>query len=183
MKKTACQACPIHGLSIAQHISAKKWEQFQRFKTANTYRRGDTIFYQGNRPQGLHFICEGRVNLVKQDASGRMLIVRVVEAPDLLGERAFFADKAYACAGEAMVESRICFLEARRFWDLFGAEPQSLRLLLGKFAEELGRAHDTMHCLTVCTIKQRLAKHLLSLPGPATAATRHRGFILEDSRT
>ena len=82
-----------------------------------------------------------------------------------------------------MVESRICFLEARRFWDLFGAEPQSLRLLLGKFAEELGRAHDTMHCLTVCTIKQRLAKHLLSLPGPATAATRHRGFILEDSRT
>lgn len=183
MTKTVCQSCPIQGLSAFRHISAGRWERFLRFKTANTYRRGNTIFYQGNRPLGLHFICEGRVKLVKQDASGRTQIVRVVGAPDLLGDRAFFADKAYACAGEAMGDSRICFLEARRFWELFGAEPHALRLLLRKFAEELGRAHDAMHCLTMCTVKQRVAKHLLSRRRPSAAATDQRGFILEDSRT
>lgn len=66
---------------------------------------------------GLHFICEGRVKLVKQDASG------------------------------------------------------------------LGRAHDTMHCLTVCTVKQRVAKHLLSLRGDSSTASHRQGFMLEDSRT
>lgn len=178
-----CRFCPVQGLSLFRHISAEKREKFLRFKNANTYQRGNIIFYQGNRPLGLHFICEGRIKLVKQDASGRVQIVRVIEAPDLLGDRAFFADKAYACTGEAMVDSRICFLEARHFWNLVGNEPQALRILLRKFAEELGRAHDTMHCLTVCTVKQRVAKHLLSLQGSSPITAHRQRIILEDSRT
>lgn len=180
---SGCRSCSIKGLPLFRRISAEKWGRFLRLKNDNTYQRGNIIFYQSNRPLGLHFICEGRIKLVKQDDSGRVQIVRMVEAPDLLGDRAFFADKPYACTGEAMAESRLCFLEARHFWDLFGADPPALRLLLRRFADELGRAHDAMHCLTVCTVKQRVAKHLLSLGGTAPAATRRRGFVLDNSRT
>ncbi|MBI4375287.1 MAG: Crp/Fnr family transcriptional regulator [Elusimicrobia bacterium] len=165
-------------------INADVWQKFLARRAENTYRLGNILFYQGNRPLGLFFICRGRVKLVKEDRFGHSRIVRVVEAPDILGDRAFFAERPYACSGEAMDETRACFLERRVFCELFGQNLPMFHRLTQRFAQELGSAEHAMHCLSACPVNARVATHLLMYPKQRGSNAPLRGELtLQESRT
>lgn len=180
--KTFLQAPPA--IPILRHATREEWGRFLELAPAHDYRPGNVLFYQGNLPLGLHFISSGRVKLIKEDPSGRRQIVRLVQGPDLLGDRAFFAEKPYRCTGEVMEDATIRFLLPHHFWTIFGRNPDTLRLLARRFAEELGRAEDYMHCISVCTIDARMATRLLNAsrrPGQARAPKGE--FLLTETRT
>ncbi len=175
---------PLQAIPLLSHVAQKDWRRFQELAPAHTYRPGNILFYQGNAPLGLHFIASGRVKLIKEDRAGRCQIVRIVQGPDLLGDRAFFAEKPYACTGEVMEESEINFLRPGHFWEFFGRNPDMLRLLAQRYAVELGRAEDYMHCLSVCTINARMATRLLKASNPSDLKRAPKGeFVLTETRT
>lgn len=169
---------PLKAIPLLSRLSEQDWRRFQDMAQVHEYRAGNILFYQGNSPLGLHFIASGRVKLVKEDRAGRCQIVRIVQGPDLLGDRAFFAEKPYACTGEVMEESHISFLRPDQFWDLYGRNPDMSRLLTRRFALELGRAEDYMNCLAVCTVNARMAARLLKYP----ARSPQGAFELTETR-
>ncbi|HVC08797.1 MAG TPA: Crp/Fnr family transcriptional regulator [Elusimicrobiota bacterium] len=181
-------SCPLRELPVFEGVALDIWRRFASAVIANTYRRGDILFYEGNLPAGLYFSCHGRVKLVKDNHSGRSQIVRIVEAPNFVGDRAFFSGRHYAASGVAMEDSTICFLDAGRFWSLFNDQSNLTRHLAQRFAQELGQAEERMHCLAVCSIKGRLASYLLKRFKPSCAAIASgRGAApvveLKESRT
>lgn len=179
-----CPRCSLRNIPEFRDVAPDVWRRFQERRTVNTYHPGNILFYQGNRPLGLFFICRGRVKLVKEDRFGHSRIVRVAQAPDLLGDRAFFAERSYACSGEAMGETQACFLETRLFWELFGENLEMFRLLTRRFARELGSAERTMHCLSACPVNARTATHLLMYPQRWGANGLPRSDLaLQESRT
>jgi CRP/FNR family transcriptional regulator len=180
--KTTLEA--LQSIPFLRHVTKDEWRLFRELALVHEYRPGNTLFYQGNLPLGLHFISRGQVKLIKEDRSGRRQIVRLVHGPDLLGDRAFFADKPYRCTGEVMEDSTISFLQPRHFWSIFGRNPDTLRLIAQRFADELGRAEDYMNCMSVCTINARMAARLLSSSKQADPARSPKGeFLLAESRT
>jgi CRP/FNR family transcriptional regulator len=185
-KNSCCKpgACLVQNLPLFQHVAEKDWQRFQQLATVRTYQRENILFYQGNRPLGLYFICSGRVKIAKEDCGGRSQIVRIVQAPDLLGDRAFFAGKSYACTGEVMDAAQICFLETCHFWEIFGQNVGMLRLLTERFSRELGSTEEYMSCIAACTVLARMATHLLrSWKHPTCPRTFKDKFMLTESRT
>lgn len=173
----------LQAIPLLSHIAQKDWHRFQELAPAHNYRPGNVLFYQGNTPLGLHFIASGRVKLIKEDRAGRTQIVRIVHGPDLLGDRAFFAEKPYACTGEVMTDSSISFLQPGQFWDFFGRNPDMLRLLAQRYAVELGHAEEYMHCLSACTVNARMAAYLsMCLKRAALNCGRNGEFTLDESR-
>lgn len=173
----------IQTLPLFRHVSEDGWRRFQQLATVRTYDRENILFYQGNRPLGLYFICSGRVKLVKEDHFGRSQIMRIVQSPDILGDRAFFAERSYACTGEVMEEAQIYFLETSHFRDLFGQNAEMFRLLAQRFSQELGHAEECMHCLVVCSVRSRLATHLVGLKKRTNPPLRKNEFALTETRT
>lgn len=174
----------LQKIPLLRHALKEEWRRFLELAPSHDYRAGNTLFFQGNLPLGLHFISSGRVKLVKEDRAGRRQIVRIVQGPDLLGDRAFFADKPYRCTGEVMEDSTISFLQPHHFWAIFGRNPETLRLLAQRFADELGRAEDYMHCISVCTIHARMATRLLNSSKRPDQARAPKGeFLLTETRT
>ncbi|MDP3542660.1 MAG: Crp/Fnr family transcriptional regulator [Elusimicrobiota bacterium] len=173
----------LQKIPLLRHALKEEWRRFLELAPSHDYRAGNTLFYQGNLPLGLHFISNGRVKLIKEDRAGRRQIVRMVQGPDLLGDRAFFADKPYRCTGEVMEDSTISFLQPHHFWAIFGRNPDTLRLLAQRFADELGRAEDYMHCISVCTINARMATRLLNNSKRPEARTPKGEFLLTETRT
>lgn len=173
----------LQTVPLLSHVTQKEWQRFLQLAPVHTYRPGNILFYQGNPALGLHFITSGRVKLMKEDRAGRCQIMRIVQGPDLLGDRAFFAERAYMCTGVVMEESSICFLRPAHFWDIFGRNPETLRLLTQRFAVELGRAEDYMHCIAVCTINSRMATRLLkAMKRPDHARAPKGEFTLTETR-
>ena len=56
-----CQSCPSRLNSVFQDLTEEHVARLDESKTTNFYKRGQTLFYEGNQPTGL-FLCGGRAD-------------------------------------------------------------------------------------------------------------------------
>jgi len=153
--------CPLLALPIFTGVPKTAWESFCKRRVPNTYKKGNVVFYDGNQPLGMYFVCSGRVKIVKSESGTHSNITRVVEAPDLLGDRAFFANEPYRGSGEVMEDARICFIDRDSFEQIFLETPGMARGLLARMAAELGRAEERILDICFKTARERLAKYIM----------------------
>lgn len=170
--------CPMLKMPIFSGISDAVWEGFCKKRISNDYRAGNIIFYEGNQPFGMYFLCSGRVKIVRTDTGLHSSIPRVVEAPDMLGERSFLAGEPYLGSGEALGECRICFIDGAYFEKYFLENPKVCRAILRRVAMELGRAEGQMLDLGFKTVRGRLAKYIVEKSGAKSAS----GFEFPEKR-
>lgn len=156
-----CATCPLRRDALLRHLDATGWKTFLAARTARFYRRNNVLFYEGNRPLGVFFLCAGRIKLVCGDCGRRQQIVRIMRAPDVVGLRSLIADEPYAATGVVMEDSRICQVEARRFLDFLRGSPDGALALARRFARDLGDAEALAAELSMHTVRERLAKFLL----------------------
>ncbi|MBI4669142.1 MAG: Crp/Fnr family transcriptional regulator [Elusimicrobia bacterium] len=154
--------CPIGKLDFFAGISADELKEFCRYCIPNAYAKRNALFYAGNNPLGLYFLCLGRVNIWRAGSLGRRQVVRVAKAPDIIGYRAFFSQEPYSATGEVVVESHICFLERAAFERTFGSSIGFFRWLTKYMAEKLREAEEKELKFILNTVEERLADFLLS---------------------
>lgn len=170
--------CPVLKMPVFAGVPDSVWEGFCSKRISNDYRKGNIIFYEGNRPFGMYFLCAGRVKIIRTDLGLHSSIPRVVEAPDLLGERSFLAGESYLGTGEALEDCRICFIDGAYFEKLFLGNPQVCRALLRRVAAGLGRAEEHLLDLGFKTVRGRLAKYIVE----RTAGNGSHAVELPESR-
>lgn len=160
-KRAGCGArCALESWCASRGLPPSLAESFSSVWRSNTYSRGNDLFYQGNEPFALFFLCSGRVKLVRAEGGGRHKIVRLVRAPDFLGERSLIAGEPYAATAEVMEEANVCLIDAARFKTLWVERPELARVLARQLAAKLGEAEGHVADLALRTIRERLAKHL-----------------------
>ena len=125
---------------------------------SNVYHRGDVIFYQGNAPASVYFLCTGSVKLVRDARMGRQHILRMMTGPDFLGERALLAGQPYAASAQVMEDSRVCAIDAQSFRALWRAEPELPRMLAIYLSRKLAEADEAACDLALRTIRELLAR-------------------------
>ncbi|MDD5210031.1 MAG: Crp/Fnr family transcriptional regulator [Elusimicrobiales bacterium] len=152
--------CPMLKMPVFAGVPDSVWEGFCKKRITNDYKKGNIIFYEGNKPFGVYFLCSGRVKIIRTDAGLHSSIPRVVEAPNLLGDRSFLAGEAYLGTGEALEDCRICFIDGAYFEKLFLEIPQVCRSLVKRLAQELGRAEEQLLDFGFKTVRGRLAKYI-----------------------
>ena len=141
-----------HGLSPAA------CERIAPLWRTNLYQRGDVIFYQGNPPVSVYFLCRGSVKLVRDARMGRQHILRMMTGPDFLGDRAFLAGQPYAASAQVMEESRVCAIAGESFRALWRGEPELPRMFAIYLARKLAEADEAACDLALRTIRELLAR-------------------------
>ena len=139
-------------------MSPAACERISPFWRTNLYHRGDVIFYQGNAPVSVYFLCTGNVKLVRDARMGRQHILRMMTGPDLLGDRAFLAGQPYAASAQVMEDSRVCAIDGQTFRALWRGEPELARLLAVYMARKLAEADEAACDLALRTIREMLAR-------------------------
>ena len=150
--------CELQAWCAARGMSSDGALDFATGWRPNKYSRGNILFYQGNEPFALFFMCSGRVKLVRAEDGGRHQIVRLVRAPNFLGERSLVAGEPYAATAEVMDDSRICVIDSARFFRAWADRPELARMMARQLAAKLGEAEAHATDLSMRTIRERLAK-------------------------
>lgn len=157
-----CMRCPMRANPLLAHIDDAEWKLFLADRTRHVYQRNNILFYDHNRPLGLYFLCRGRVNILRSDCGKRQQIVRPAHAPDFVGLRALVAGGVYKGTAVVAEDSVLCLVRAARFWRMLRKSPEAALLLAQRFAAELGEAEDKITDLALHSIRERLAKYLLT---------------------
>jgi CRP-like cAMP-binding protein len=138
-------------------------KEISRLFTEEKYERDDYIFFEGDQPEWLHLVMEGRVKLLKHTDTGKDIILQIFTPGDLFGEVALFDRKPYASSAQAMEPSAILKLSRKDFLLFFGRHPFIATEMIAELGRQLREAQATIKSLAVDRVEQRIAHILLKL--------------------
>lgn len=162
-RNTNCFACQSRTRSEWCELKDDDLALLNRAKTSNLYAPGQVIFYQGNPCLGIHCVEEGTVALRKTDGRGHSVISRLYHTGSTMGYLEYFAGDTYSGTAEALVPSRICFIDRAAVRRLLEHNPSLGFRFLRRLATDLRDAEQTKLDLVALPLRARLAHLLLVL--------------------
>ena len=141
-------------------------EVLQRIDTVvleRTYKKGESIFMEGEPGQGLHFVRTGRVKIVKTAEDGREHIIKFLKAGEIFAEVLLFNHLPYPATSVAVEDSRIGLIRNEDL-ELLILENNALALLLIRsLSQRLLYAQQKIKELALQDVPARTAELLLRL--------------------
>lgn len=75
--------------------------------TLSTFKKGEHIFTQGDYPEYMHFLVEGRLKIFAASDEGRKLIIAFTQPFGVLGDIEFVQQQPYLNTGEAVTDGKL----------------------------------------------------------------------------
>ncbi|MDA0240174.1 MAG: Crp/Fnr family transcriptional regulator [Proteobacteria bacterium] len=129
-------------------------------KKSRRYLPGETIFREGDTPDGIFCIESGMIGLRKSDAEGNTVLLNLLSEGETLGYRAFLADSEYDASAEALEPSTACFVDRPTIRRLLEHNPALGLRFLKRVAKDLGDADEKILHNVSLSVRARFA-HLL----------------------
>lgn len=167
MKKSAhapsCENCSSRVEGILCDLNASEIDEISQHKINNVYKKGQTLFVQGNHPFGLYCICNGNIKLTKTGLDGKETIVRIAHGGDILGHRSLFTSDNYSATATAMEDTDVCFIDKKCILKIIEKNPSVALSIINKLSRDLGTAEKKLSSLHQKNVRERLAELILSL--------------------
>lgn len=161
VKTPDCRECPVRHRSIVKDLEENLLDQISNTKHCNVYRKGDVIFREGNRPQGLYAVYSGKVKVFKTNERGKDQILRLTKPGDSLGYRALISGDNYMASAEALEDSRVCFIPKATFDSVLQTSDKLFVRIIQVLAEDLKVAENQMAAMANKTVRERTAEALI----------------------
>ena len=144
-------------------LSEPSLKEIGRLFSEEKYQREDYIFFEGDLPEWLHILMEGRVKLLQHSDTGKDIILQIYTPGDMFGEVSLFDRKPYGASAQAMEPSVVLKLSRKEFFLFFGRHPFVATEMIVELGRQLREAQATIKSLAVDRVEQRIAHILLKL--------------------
>lgn len=158
-----CEACHQRRHGIFCDLDDQAISQVSAQKITNTYKRGQSIFHQGNPPYGLYCVRSGKVKIAKIGSDGKESIVRIAHAGDVLGHRSLFSNENYTASATTLEDSVLCFIDKKFIHKIIMDHPEIALKLIQQLSLEMGQAEERNAAMFQKNVRERLAGLFLNL--------------------
>ena len=162
-EKPYCSHCEARLSSVLKDVEEPSLDEIASVKACHFYKRGQVIFEDGETPQGLFCIHQGKVKLYKTGDEGRDQIVRFVKAGDVIGYRSLLSGEPYDLSAAALEDSVICRIPSDTFFGMLRGDGNFTMEIMRLLSGQLRRAEDQIVQLAQKPVRERLAETLLIL--------------------
>ncbi len=158
-----CNNCEFKNSSLFKNCSHDELNHINDSKCFNTYKKGQVIFHEGNRPLGLFCVFNGKVKVSRLGSDGKEQVIRLVKKGDTLGYRSLIENTKYSASAIALDDTQACFISATEFNNLIDTNVKVASDLMRMLAKVLGDTQDKLVHLAMKPVRERLAEALLLL--------------------
>lgn len=158
-----CENCNSLKKTIFKELGRDELGKIYTSKYCNFYKKGQVIFFEGNHPDGLFCIKEGKVKVFKMGSSGKEQIIRFAKSGDALGYRALMVGDTYNASASALEDSHVCFIRKEAIFELVKSNTNFSLTLLRLLSRDLEDVETKMVKLAQKPVADRLAEALLIL--------------------
>lgn len=158
-KIPACTHCD--NKSIFCNLSEDNKEVLGTGKGHNFFKKGQTIFYEGNHTIGVFCVYSGKVKLSKLGKDGKEQIVRFSKPGDIIGYRALLSNEPYQATAIALEDSYICMISKEKFLSLLDDNTKLSTSIIQLLSKDLKGAEQNLIDLTQKSVKERIVESLV----------------------
>lgn len=150
-------------IALFSGLAPADYDELAMIATDQEFRRGQTIFNQGDEGVGFYVILSGRVKIYKVSPDGKEQILHLPGPGETFAEVAVFTGSRYPAHAEAADKSRILFFPKSSFIGLICSNPSLALNMLAALSHRLKRFANMIEALSLKEVPGRLAAHLLYL--------------------
>jgi CRP-like cAMP-binding protein len=149
--------------TIFRELPDRDKDALQQSSSIMRYKRGESIFYEGELSPGLFCIISGKVKVYKEGVGGREQILKLLKERSFLGYHALFNEAPWPVSASAIDDTSICLFERKAFIKLLKRNGELATHLLKMVADEVCFSERRTVSLTQKHIRGRIAESLLVL--------------------
>ena len=127
------------------------------------FKKGQTIFFEGEKAKGFYVITLGRVKIFKLSSEGKEQILHILGPGEPFGEVPMFSGGHFPAHAEALEESNILFFPRVAFIELIKKEPLLAMNMLAVLSKRLREFTHLIEDLSLKEVSGRLAAYFLYL--------------------
>lgn len=155
----------IANIPLFNGLTEPQLAELAMIVTDQQFKRGVTIFAEGDRGVGFYILVAGQVKIYKMSVDGKEQTLHIFGPGEPFAEAAVFTGKSYPAYAETMQDSRVLFIPREAFVTLIGTNPALAMNMLGALSQRLKKFAGMIEALSLKEVPGRLAAHLLLLSG------------------
>lgn len=137
---------------------------FEANAVIKEYKRGDSVYRQGDKPQGIYFVHRGLVGLLLLGAqSGKEHLMRFFKEDQFFGHRSLFSDEGYHGSAVVLQPTTIKFISKEIIFQAIDKNPKLLHDVVRVLSKELRRCENHQLMILENQILPRVAQSLIYL--------------------
>lgn len=156
-----CSECAYKINSFFCKAKEGALRELDKERTVSDYKKGETIFKEGQRPFGVFCLYSGKVKLSKMGDDGKEHIIRLVKPGDLFGYRSILGMDKYHASAIALEEASVCFIPKDQFLDLLIQDKELIFDIIKILSEDLKNAELQMTHMARKPVRERAAEAIL----------------------
>lgn len=158
-----CDQCIVRELNSLKFLTKDELIRVSNCKTSTTIKKGESLFEEGERINGVFCIKSGVCKISKMSENGKNQIVNLAKRGDLIGERSLISDEASNLNAIALNEMEVCFVPREEIISDLEKNPSFTMDILKNMASNLKKSDNFLVNMAQKTVKQRMAETLIRL--------------------
>lgn len=158
-----CENCIIRQFNSLRAMNKEELKRVSDTKTTKTVRKGEIIFGEGDKLNGVYCVKKGVSKLSKLSPNGKDQIVKLAAKGAVLGQRSIITEEVANLSAVAVKEMEVCFIPKDAILDTLNSNPNFTVEVLRHIAHDLKEADDVIVNMSQKTVKQRMAEAFIYL--------------------
>lgn len=161
LKRPDCLSCPVRPLSIFEGVNHTNLEDISTSKGFTNFKKGETIFREGQPALGIYILHNGRVKITKTGALGREQIVSFASRGEIMGYRPMILEEAYDISAITIEDSAICFIHKDKILSLIHSDSDFALKLMKTALQNTKKMTDILSSISQKNVRSRVAESIL----------------------
>jgi len=159
----SCESCLSRLNNVFNSLDDSQVNELALDKSCNIYKKGQLIFYEGNRPTGLYCVNHGKIKIFQTGEEGKEQILRLAKEGDILGYRSLISGEPYSASGAVMEDATVCYIPRKTFFELLQKNSELSTRMMHLLSHDLKEAEARITGLAQKPVRERMAETILML--------------------
>lgn len=162
-QESRCENCIVRQLNSLKALKKEELKRISDSKTTRIIKKGESIFSEGEKLNGVFCVQNGVTKLSKMSHNGKDQIVKIAAKGEILGQRSVISDQITNLSAVALNDMTVCYIPKNELAQSLDENTQFTQAILKQMAEDLKAADDVIVSMAQKSVKQRIAEALMYL--------------------
>lgn len=153
----------LRKVSLFSVLNESELKEVEPYLVPATYKKKDVVFSEGEPPEWLYIVVEGKIKLTKLSQDGKEIILEVMSPLDFFGGLAVLRGFPYPANAVAMEDSKFLKISRNNIMKIIDRFPNLMYCLAMRLGDRMKESHETLKNIALERVEARIAALLLKL--------------------
>lgn len=156
-----CENCIVRQFNDMRALNSEELREVSKSKITKSIKKGDVLFEEGEKLNGVFCIRYGVSKLSKLSSNGKDQIIKLATKGEVIGKRSVIAEETAGLRATALNDMEVCFIPKDKIVTPLQSNPKFTLEVLKTIVHDLKDSNDAILSLSQKSVKQRIAQALL----------------------